>query len=196
MVASLVPLKLAAFGEKWKGQLSVHDGGRYVYRLPLRVSLWRRALGQTPSLAVAVHCDSTSDEEAPATGTTITIRPIDCSGLQATELLDEMGPPLLVSVRTHLDADPERRTQMRLPFEQTVQVAPVFDGELGDAIVSQARDISQRGMSLMMPCRPPSAQLFVMVSLPLRRDTASIMGRVVRVRSWKDGRFEVGLAFT
>ena len=195
LIRSVVPLKVAGFREQWKGQLVEHEEGRYLYHLPLSGSLWRRALGILPSLAVEICCEFPTNENEVLTDASIQLWPLGCSPSKSVEILETMGPPVLESVRTYLNANPERRAQMRLPFEQTVQVQPVFDGEPGEALLARMQDISQGGMNVRMASRPRSAQVCVLVSLSSRREPEPVSARVMRVKALKDGNFEIGLAF-
>jgi serine/threonine protein kinase len=197
LTPSMVRLKIAGFRERWKAELVESEGDqRFLFRVPTSVSLWRRALGLLPSLAVEIRCEFNKEEDVTLTEATIEIRPLNCNESQSADLLEDMGPRVLESVREYLLAAQERRSQMRLPFEQSVQVLPVFDGEPGEAILSKTRDVSQRGMSVLMPRRPPSAQVCVLLSLPSHSEPVSILARVLRVQPNKDGRFEIGLAFS
>jgi serine/threonine protein kinase len=196
VIPSVLLLKVTGFREQWKATLVEREEGRFVYHLPLGGSVWQRTFGTPPTLSVEIRCEAPTQGDATLSEASVEIWPLGCSQNKAVEVLESMGPRVLESVRTYLNAHPERRAQMRLPYESVVQVAPVHDGVLGDAIMSMTRDISQNGMSVLMPCRPPAAQVCVLVSLPSRHEPATIAARVLRVRPQKDGRFEVGLIFT
>jgi hypothetical protein len=195
LVPGMVRLKLYGFRDQWKARSVERKGEeRFLFQVPLPSSLWQRTLGKLPSLAVEICSRFPTDERTALTETVIRIWPDGCKS-QAVKLLDDLGPQLLESLRTCLNALSEMRSQLRLPIARPVKVAPVIDGQVGETIDSVTQDISSRGMSVLMPCGLPAAQVCVLVPLPSRREPMSISARVVRVRSHKDGRFEVGLAF-
>jgi serine/threonine protein kinase len=196
LIQGTTRIRLHSFRDQWRAKLIERKGNEYfLFRLLLTGNLWQRTLGRQPCLALELHCEYTEVENVTVTEIEVKMRPEACSEAQAVNVLEDMAPQLLESLRQCLEANPERRNQVRMPYEQAVQVAPVFEGALGDAIESRTRDISQRGMSVLMPRRPLSGQVCVLVPLPSRSDPASIMARVVHVRSCQDGRFEIGLAF-
>jgi hypothetical protein len=94
-----------------------------------------------------------------------------------------------------LNATPERRGKLRVPYEVPVQLAPMGDGVPGEGIAARTRDVSLLGMSVMLSRQPPPAPLCVLVSLPSRPEPTPIKVRVVHVRECKGGGYEVGLAF-
>jgi hypothetical protein len=194
LVPSMVPLKLAGFREQWKAELLERDDDRYLYRVPLSGSLWRRALGMLPSLAVEIRCEFPTGEGGDLAEAAIEVWPLDCGKSRSGDLLEEHGVRMLESVRGILNAETERRLQVRVPFEQTVEVAPVTNGAPGGPVIARLRDISPSGMNVVMASRPSSAQVWVVVKLPSRRDPVPILARVVRVRG-QEGHFEIGLAF-
>jgi serine/threonine protein kinase len=196
LVPGMVRLKLNSFRDQWKARSVERTGEeRFLFHVPLPASLWQRTLGKLPSLAVEVCCTFPTDERAPLTECAVRIWAEGCNQQQAAKLFEDVGPPLLESLRACLNAEPEMRGQVRLPFARPVKVAPVIDGKVGEAIDSMTQDISPRGMSVLMPRGLAAAEVCVLVSLPSRRDPTPIAARVVRVRGNKDGRFEVGLAF-
>jgi hypothetical protein len=125
----------------------------------------------------------------------IEIWPEFCGEAQAIDILEKVGPRLLESLWVCLNATPERRGKLRVPFEHPVQLTPVSDGEVGKAITARTRDVSALGMSVVMSSRPPWTQVGVLVTLPSRPEPMSLKARVVHVRECKEGGFEVGLAF-
>jgi serine/threonine protein kinase len=194
LIPSMVPLKLAGFREQLGAELLDRDDDRYLYRVPLSGSLWRRALGMLPSLAVEVRCEFPTGEGGELAEAAIEVWPLDCSKSRSGDLLEEHGVRMVEIVRGVLNAQAERRSQVRVLFEQMVEVAPVTNGEPGEPTTARLRDISPRGMNVMMARRPSSAQVWVVVKLPSRRDPVPIPARVMRVRG-EEGRYEIGLAF-
>jgi hypothetical protein len=134
-------------------------------------------------------------------GTTLTdvvvhIRPCHCSAAETALALDQLGPALLDSLRTHLQAGPERRAQERVPFLQTVEVSPVLEGRLGESYSCQARDISLGGLGLSLLSLPLVPPKLLVVSLPRPSELPLVVpAQVARLTETGDGRYAVGLRF-
>jgi serine/threonine protein kinase len=189
-------VKLSNFRDQWSAQPIQRTGDeRFLFRVPLPGTLWQRTFGSRPSLAVEISSSFPTDSRSTVTGTSIRIWPEACNNEQAIDLLNDLGPRLLESLRTCLNVQQDARGQVRVPCVQPVQVAPIIGGQLGEPIDSITKDVSQTGMGLLMPCGLPSAQVCVLVSLPSQPDPSRIDASVVRIRSQMDGRVEVGLKF-
>ncbi len=196
LVPGMVRLKLYPFRDQWRATLTERKAEeRFMFQVPLPVSIWQRVTGRLPCLAVEVRCTLPPNENVALADIDVEICPEACGEAQAIDILEKVGPRLLDSLWVCLNATPDRRGNLRLPFEYPVQLAPVGDGELGPAIAARTRDVSTLGMSVLMPCRPPWTQVSVLVSLPSRPEPASLKAHVVRVSECKTGGFEVGLAF-
>jgi serine/threonine protein kinase len=197
LITGMVRLKVNTFRDLWNAK-EVEGRGeeRFLLHVPLPGSLWQRALGKRPSLAVDIRCELQPDEMTKLTEAEVEIYPVDCGGQKAVEILEEVGPHLLESLRTCLDTPADRRGEVRLPFAQPVKVVPVSEDEgRGEALEARTLNVSTGGMSVLMPRRPASAQVCVEVALPSRREPATIAARVLRAKPHKDGRVEVALAF-
>jgi serine/threonine protein kinase len=197
LIPGMVRLKVNTFRDLWKAkEVECQGEDRFLLHVPLPGSLWQRALGKRPGLAVDIRCELPTDEATKPTEAEIEIFPVDCGGQQAVEILETVGPHLLESLRTCLDTPAERRGEVRLPFAQPVKVVPVSEDDgRGEAIEARALNVSTGGMSVLMPRRPASAQVCVELALPSRREPATIAARVLRAKPHKDGRVEVALAF-
>ncbi len=196
LVPSLVRLKLDGFRDQWCAELVNAKGGTCVYHVPIRGSLIERFFGVWPTLAVEVHCRFAQDPKVALAEVVIRIEPQDCSKRKAAHLLESAGPPILESLRSFLEAGPERRGEERLPFEQPVQVYPVYEGQgLGDSIPADGRDISPHGMGLYLPCRPPTPQVCLQLPWSSTAAPLNVRAKVVSVQPCLDGRLAVGLSF-
>jgi hypothetical protein len=94
-----------------------------------------------------------------------------------------------------LQLQSERRSEERLPYLESIEVHPVLSsGELGQPLVGQAKDISNRGMGLYLPCRPPTSCIFLQICAP-HYPPVRVPAQIVRTVPCADGRFEVGTRF-
>jgi hypothetical protein len=76
-----------------------------------------------------------------------------------------------------------------------VQVSPILPtGEAGLPFVATGKDISTCGLGLLLPCRPPSAHVYLQFA-PGGRLPVLVPARIVRVQALADGHYETGLCF-
>ena len=196
--ARLVPgtllLKLAGFREQWQAEVVNANADNFTFRVRLQSSFWKRCLGTQPGLEVQVQA-APAQPNATLTDVLVRIVPSSCGREEGAHALEKHGPPLVDSVRSHLQAGPERRAQPRLPFACALQVRPVLaNNRLGEPILCQGRDISLGGMGLTVPCKPP-ASLVVQFQGSTVEAPVSVAAQVVRVQPCGDGHFDVGLRF-
>ena len=195
LMPGTLALKLSGFCREWQTE-SVSEGERtFVFRVRLQSSFWKRCLGKQPSLEVTATALSPMTPHATMTDVLVRIVPSGCGRDEGVHALERQGPPLLDSLRSHLQAGPERRSQPRLPFELKVRVQPVLPNKrLGEAFVCQGKDISQGGIGLYLPCKPPAA-LVLQLQGSATQAPVSVVADLVRSQPCGDGRFEAGLRF-
>ena len=188
-------LRLEGFRQEWRADRLKSADPLSAYLVSLSGGAWQRLLGTQPGLRVLVGVPP----PAPATALTeVTVRmePVRCAGDAAARLLEDTGPQLLKSLRDYLQALPDRRNQARLRFEGPVVVSPVMgDRAPGEEVVAQARDISLRGMGLVLPCQPPSMLLHIRLPADSPGHEMDVPACVVRAAPQPDGRYEVGVRF-
>jgi hypothetical protein len=196
LVPGMVRLKLYNFRDQWRAKLRERKGEeRFLFHVPLPVSLWQRMMGKLPVLALEMRCAFPQNENTALAELEVEIWPQNCGEPQAENILETVGPRLLESLWGCLNATPERRGHLRIPFQQTVQIAPLPEGS-GEKFQATTRDVSLLGMSLVMSSRLSAQQVCVWVSLPSQPEPTPIKARVVHVRERKEGGFEIGLSFT
>jgi hypothetical protein len=182
------------FRFQWKAKLVESNERRVVLLIPLTASLWLRLRGIRPGLKVAI--DMPQNAAGAISEVRVRIEPVGCEREAALAVMEEAAPKLLDSLRTFYQAQPERRSQARLPFDQVLEVLPVLEGcKEGEVVSSRARDISMQGMKLYMPCRPPSQQVNIRLPGWSSGHVASLPAAVVRTIPCDDGGYEVGLCF-
>jgi serine/threonine protein kinase len=201
LLLNTIALKLDGFRQQWHAEVvsrprDADSDQIFVYQIRLPGSLWNVLRGRQPGLEARISVPHPHFDASALTEVLIRIRPVGCEKKQGAKLLTDLGPSILESVRSYLQPHPERRGQERLQFEKAVQVCPVLeDLQLGEAIVSQAQDISAGGMKLLLPCRPSSLDVSVQLPCGSAGGPLLVPARIVRVLPWRDGRYEVGLSF-
>ncbi len=187
-------LMIEGFQLQWNAKMEEFNEQRAVLLVPLSIRFWQRLLGIQPSLKVFI-----SMPQAAATGASqvrVRIEPLGCGREAARGVMSEAAPKVLDSLRTFFHAQPERRSQARLPLDQIMEVAPALDGcSEGDVIQAQARDISMQGMKLCLPCQPPSQRINIHLPGWPADHAASLPASVVRAIPCGDGGYEVSVRF-
>jgi hypothetical protein len=195
MVASTLPLKLQGFREQWRARPIREDGVRFQYQVRFPPNLMESLMGRHPGLEVCLTSQESDNVGATLTSIHIELRPISCGRARANELLEEIGPVLLESLRNFLQAAPERRKLERLPLEQPVTLYPlVGENELGEGVTGQTHDVSLSGMGIYLPRPPEAATVAVHLHDPAPQGVL-LEGQIVRQVVCRDGRYDVGIWF-
>jgi serine/threonine protein kinase len=196
LLPSTVKLKLDGFRQQWNANRLKSEDDRHVYQVRTPGNLWQRCLGQSPGLEVEIRL-SWPRLSAQLTCIDIQVAPVSCNGDKAGQLLDELGRVLVESLRNYLQAHPERRASERLRFEQSVKVFPVLeDQELGEPVVTQARDLSLGGIGLLLPCQLPTQEVCVQLTPQISVSPPILIpSRIVYSGIGADGRLEAGVRF-
>jgi serine/threonine protein kinase len=196
LVPSLVKLKLTGFCDQWRAERVEAQAGAYVYQVPIRGSMIERFFGAWPSLRVEVSCLFPKDAKASLVEVVIRVTPQDCGQRKAMDLLERVGPTLVDSIRSFLQADVDRRGEERLPFEQPIQVFPVYDDQsVGDSMPGQSRDISLHGMCVYLPAAPTTSQVCLQFTWSNDAPPLTLLAKVMSAQECPDGRQAVGLSF-
>jgi hypothetical protein len=162
-------------------------------RLP--AGLLQRCLGQKPGLEVRIQLRAPAMTTESLTEVAVQVLPLACNPRKGAELLTEVGPRVLESLRHYLQLHTERRSEERFPYSAAVQVLPVLPmQEAGVPFVAQGKDISTRGLGLCLPCQPPSPHVYLQFASG-ERPPVWVPARIVRVLPLDDVRVEVGLCF-
>ena len=194
LLPTVLKVQLFGFRKQWGADVVSSDANSHVLQVKVGSSVLTRMLGRASTLEVRICFESTDNTLTPVS---IEIVPVGCSGQQAAALLESTGPKLLESLRTHLQAQPERRREERLRFEQMVPVVPLLpDGRPGPMIMVQAVNISAGGMRLLLPHQLPTPNLLIKLAAPTAPgDPVAMPARIVRAEECADGKYDVGVCF-
>lgn len=187
-------LKLDGFRQRWAAQPLRQDDNLLIFSVNTQPSFWQQLVGRNVGLQIEVKLTGNPGEKRSEVH--VVVRPFGCGRRQAIRLLEDMGPVVLESVRTHLLAHPEQRSSERLNYNQPLRVCPVLGGiELADPIDCIAKDISAGGIGFLLP--HPLAAPQVYINLPDVPQLAAVAGlaQVVRKQPRDDGWFEIGAVF-
>jgi serine/threonine protein kinase len=207
LLPATVGLKLAGFGEEWQARrietgatnlahaAETLPGTNVLYHVRVQGSVWQRYLGKTPGLLVQIELRYPQVTSEGLSDVILRLRPCDCGPEKGVELLEELSPLLLRSLREHLQVPPERRSEERIAHTDNVRVYPMHcNREVGDGIAAQLRDLSLGGLGLHLPCRPPGDLLFIRMGPP-DGTALTVPVQTRHVQSLGDGRFHIGTRF-
>jgi hypothetical protein len=192
LTSSLVRLKLDGFRQHLGAALVGADQTGFVLQLPLPGSIWQRCLGRQPALEI--HLRLNPPQAAGLTEIEVEVRTVRCQADLGALVLERESPPLLHSLRSYLQVDPERRRYLRIPFPYGLGVLAVLpDQQLSDPVVAQGKNISRTGLALYLSEEPISTRVYIQPLLAPELTRLALLAKVVRVERCADGRYEVGM---
>jgi hypothetical protein len=127
----------------------------------------------------------------------VVIRPVKEPTPPAARALGTFGPRLLDSLRSFLQASPERRAEERWACPQPLRVYPVLPGGgLGRVLDGVCKDVSRSGVKFLLD-RPPGAQQFYLQWYASPRVAPfALLAQLKRTRQiGGDDGHEIGAAF-
>jgi serine/threonine protein kinase len=187
--------RLDQLRQQWNGH-PVSDADDVVtFQVVRSLSFWQRCTGRAAGLEVCLHLPP-GEADGP-TEVLLFVRPFGCGKGQAAQLLQAVGPLLVESAGTCLEAPAERRVQERLPWPHPLRARFVLPGRrLGEAVVCGGKDISLTGIGFHALAELPSRQAYLELTTSFHEAAISVPVRIVRVRHLDDGSQEVGAAFS
>jgi serine/threonine protein kinase len=195
LIPSTAPLKLAGFREQWRAHPVKEEEGRFAYQVRFPPRFLDRLFGRHPGLDVLVTVEDGIHQGSLMASINIELRPISCSHNQASEMLEDVGPLVLESLRKFLQAAPERRKLERFSIRQAATIYPLLeDDDLGEGIPGEAHDVCLTGLGVFLPRAPEGTE----VAVHLRGHgphNVLLAGQIVRQAVCKDGRYDIGLWF-
>jgi serine/threonine protein kinase len=188
--------KLDAFRRQCEGRLLRDSDETFAFEVVQPTSFWTQWIGRPPALEVQVQLSRPHAMSATPIDVTAEVRVLHCNKKRAAALLEEVGAPLLESLRTHLLVNSEKRTQDRLMWPYPVEVRCVLpDGKVTEPIECRGKDISPSGIGFYLPHEIPTAQ--VCINLPTAGEPPflAVPATLVRARRCADGWYDVGALF-
>jgi serine/threonine protein kinase len=209
------------FRRQWNAQVVRESSNGVTFQVPFPGSFWKRWMGgprgllvevrwsrprasgaTLPEMSVRVFCPDGKNKPEDALLQLLDFcseamrRPTDNKSKPQEALLHEVGPLVLDSLRSQLEAYPERRTQERVPWPHPVRARfHLPDGEAGESIDGRGKDISLGGMGLYLPSAPAGSKIHLELRTPARSEPIVLSGHCVRVQRCADGWFETGVLF-
>jgi serine/threonine protein kinase len=181
--------RLDGVREQWNGQVTHEEPDRLVLNARTPASYWQRFVGRRPALELEIGLIRTAQK---VTELAVTISPRDCDRAQRAEVLKVIGPLMLETVRTHLQALEQRRAEERLTWHHPLQVMLPGTGQAAETIECQGKDLSLNGIGFYAPRELTVAQLRLHLPATAQTPDLDVEARIVRSQPCAEGWFEVG----
>jgi serine/threonine protein kinase len=186
LAPGIARLKITGFREQWHAESTVCRETHFVMAVRTSGSMLQRALGRVPGLVIDVSLGSPR-VDSNLTPIRVTIHPSSGGSARAEQILTELGPPLLESLRTYLAMQSERADQERFPYDDVV----VVQSPSGQSVTGRLRDIGRDGLCLYSPATVPAGSVTLTLTRPGSTQTVQVPGWVRDCVAGDDGRFEV-----
>ena len=161
------------FRRQWNAQVVRETDNSMSFQVPFPGGFWKRWLEGGRGLLVEVRWSRPRPASAALPELSVRIRCPDKKKRPDETLVREVGPLLLDSLRSQLEAYPERRTQERVSWPHPVRARFLLeDNTSGEIIDGKGKDISLGGMGLYLPA-PPLVRNSSWNCVPLRAASRS-----------------------
>jgi serine/threonine protein kinase len=199
LVAGLAKAKLDGFRLAIGAELVRREENVYVYRVPRAAKgFWKSLRSQQVGLEVTLHLAKPMIRQALLTDVTVQIQPYGVSAVdEAEDLIKEAGPRIVETLRTFLQAGPDRRANERFEYNVPLKVAAMSArGERGPGVQCQGKDISLGGIAFYSPMEIRGTQLRVDLVHPCQPNPVPVLGQLIRCdQHLEGGWFEIGVRF-
>ena len=189
-------MKLDGFIRQWYGTVVRDDVQGMVVNLALPTTFWQQWMGRQPGLAIRIQLSRVIAAAATPIDITVHISAIRCNRKKSMELLEDMGPAIVDSLRKHLLVNSEKRTQDRVAWPYTVKVIPIdADGNNELPVECRGKDISTSGIGFYLPHELQTSEVLVELPKAAAGQSVLIPAMLVRAKPCADGWYEVGALF-
>jgi serine/threonine protein kinase len=185
-----------AFCAQWQGRLVCTTDDLLVCHLSVPRGFWRNYFARPVGLEIQVHIGEPMVSTGRRREIGIQVGVFGADGKRSEQLLSEIGPVLVNSLRTLLKTQPEQRGRERLICDQPLTVYPVIcNFELGPAVECRTRDVSLSGIGFLSPHALAASQIYLNPTPAAEGSLVAILAQVVRMIEREDGYYEVGAFF-
>jgi len=184
------------FRRQWNAEVVHEEENSLVFQIPFPGCFWKRWLEGTRGLLVEVRWALPGPVSAMCPELTVRIRCSDKKNRAEQRLLSDVGPLILDSLRSHVEAYPERRTQERVAWPHSLRATFLLaENTSKETIEGKGKDLSLGGMGLYLPRAFAGSQVQLELLRPSRSESIVLYGNCVRVQLCSDGWFEAGVLF-
>lgn len=195
MIPGGLRLKLHDFPKQWSAQLLKQDDSTFLCRIPARRTVWQRCFGGESGMEVHVLLQALAEPVPQMVEAIVRIQPYGATDRGLVKDLTQVGPALIESLRTYLQAEPDQREKERWPCAQRLHLYPVYpDLQVGEPIEADAQNISLTGIGFRTSEQIPTEHLYVNFPSAAPLTTLAIRARILRSQPGARGH-EVGAVF-
>ena len=188
--------KLELFSQEWHASNVRSEERRWLLQIALPLEHWWQRFFHQPALQVAVQLDRVNPLSATPIKVSMGVQVMHCPKTRGKQLLQEMAPALVESLRQLLLINAEKRTQERLLWPHPVQVVPLYsDGRRDDPIQCRGKDISHGGLGFYLPYDLTTPEILIELPNTICPPSLTIPATLVRAKRCADGWYEVGALF-
>ncbi len=188
--------QLDRFRQQWDGRTLRDEDQAIAFEVATPTTFWRQWIGRSPALEVRVQLSRPHALSATPIDVAAEVRTLHCGRKRATQLLDEVGAPLLENLRAFLLVNSEKRTQDRLLWPHPVQVSYLLpDGTVSAPIECRGKDISLSGIGFYLPHEIPTPQVYVRLPTGPNSPGLAVPATLVRANRCADGWYDIGALF-
>ncbi|MCI0681673.1 MAG: protein kinase [Gemmataceae bacterium] len=145
IIPGALRFKLHDLPKHLQAAVSRQDGDALVCRIPAPRTFWQRCFSDESGLILQVSVQPTDDPNPQLVEALVRIEPYGKLGQRQD--INEIGPKLIVQVRSYLEEDQDRRRRERWPCGLPLDIFPILpDGGLGKPQAAAAKNLSHVGI--------------------------------------------------
>jgi serine/threonine protein kinase len=187
-------IKFESFRQQWNAELRQSGNNSLTYRVPVSRRFWQRWFGSPAGVVVEIRW--TRPRPPLHLVPQVIVRVCAEDGRRSESVLREIAPLLADSIGAVLRGHGDRRRSERLVWAHPVSATPLSpDGQRGEPIEAQGKDISLDGMGLYLPRVLSGTRLDLWLTSGTAEPPLALAGNLVRVQRCGDGWFEAGVLF-
>jgi serine/threonine protein kinase len=188
--------KVEEFCGQWQGRLVCTTDDLLVCHLSVPRGFWRKYFSRPVGLEIQVHVGDPFAPGGRRREIGIQVDVFGSDGKRYEQLLSEIGPVLVNSLRTILQTRPEQRGRERLVCDQPLIIYPILcNFELGPAVECRTRDVSLSGIGFLSPQALAASQVYLNPKPASEGCLVAILAQVVRMTEREDGQYDIGAFF-
>jgi serine/threonine protein kinase len=195
LVPGVTRLKVHGFRKHWNARVAHEDDSVFVFHLNLPAP----GPPGSPPVTLEVRLQ-VRPADGPATGMSeshVLIRPLKEPPPAAARALESFAPRLLDSLRSFLQASPERRAEERWACPQPLRVYPLLaSGGLGAPLPGVCKNISRGGVKFLLERALDAEYVYLHWYDSMRAAPYALLARIRRSRPVGGGEgHEIGASF-
>jgi hypothetical protein len=184
------------FRRQWNADVVREAENTVVFHVPFPSCFWKRWLEGTRGLLVEVRWTHARPRRTALPEISVRIFSSDKKNKAENTLVNDVGPLVLDSLRSHLEAYPERRDQERVAWPHPVRATFLLDQNTSsESVEGKGKDLSLGGIGLYLRRAFAGSQVHLELFRPSRSESIVVHGHCVRVQLCGDGWFETGVLF-